>query len=114
MSSENSCKRYSGYYPNTTPIINSLSDYTCVHNTYHVVYIYGENFYPNKVTTLDLIGPNKTFENIRYVLFTNRCISFIVPSDAFSSAYSVRVKNVDYRQIIPVFQYSNLVTYTLT
>lgn len=108
------CKRYSVYYPNTIPIIYSLSDYTCIHNTYHVVYVYGDNFYPNKVTTLDFIGPNKIFEDVKYVLFTNKCISFIIPNDAFSSTYSVRIKNVDYRQTIPAFQYSNLVTYTLT
>jgi hypothetical protein len=114
LKSNPSCKRYRGYYPNTTPVITGLSDYYFTAGVYHVVYIYGNNFYPNDVTKLDIIGPNKTYENYPFIYFTNKCISFSIPADAFQGFYDLQIKNVDYRIIIPDYLYSGRVPYELT
>ena len=109
-----SCKRYRGYYPNTAPIITGLSDYSFVAGTYHVVYIYGNNFYPNDVTKLDIIAPNKTYDNYPFVYFNNKCLSFSIPADVFQGFYDIQIKNVDYTLIKPVYLYSERVPYQLT
>ena len=108
-----SCKRYRGYYPNTTPIITGLSVSNSIAGVYTVVYIYGINFYPNDVTTLDIIGPNKTYENYPFVYFNNKCISFSIPGGAFQGFYEIQAKNVDYRIVIPNYLYSNRMSYEL-
>ncbi len=108
-----SCKKYSGYYPDTTPIITGLSISSSHPGKYQVVYVYGNNFYPNDVTTLDIIGPNTTYENYQFIYFNNKRISFQVPSDAYQGEYYIRLKNVDYRIIIPNYLYSNKLPYHL-
>ena len=108
-----SCKRYRGYYPNTSPIITRLSDYFCTTGIYHVVYIYGDNFYPNDVTTLNIIAPNKTYDNHPFIYFNNKCLSFSIPADSFQGFYDIQLKNVDYTLIQPVYLYSERVPYEL-
>jgi hypothetical protein len=108
-----SCKRYSGYYPNTTPIISGLSDYYSTAGVYKVVYIYGNNFYPNDVTTLNIIGPNKTYEDYPFIYFNNKCLSFSIPGDAFQGFYEIQIKSVEYRLVLPVYLYSERVPYEL-
>ena len=108
-----SCKRYRGYYPNTTPVISGLSISNSIAGVYKVVYIYGINFYPNNVTTLNIIGPNKTYENYPFIYYNNKCLSFSTPADSFQGFYEIQVKNVDYRIVIPNYLYSNRVPYEL-
>ena len=119
LSANPSCKRYRAYYPNITPVIYAYSTNggvagaPGVAGTYNVVTVYGNNFYPNDVTKLDFIGPNKVYSNIEYIYYTNRKISFIVPSEAFQGNYEFQIKNVNYRLLIPDYLYSDKVPYTL-
>lgn len=113
LKANSSCKRYRGYYPNTTPVISGLSDDSSRAGVYNVVYIYGNNFYPNNVTTLDIIGPNKTYNNYPFIYFSNKCLSFSMPGGAFQGFYELQVKNVDYRIVIPNYLYSERVPYEL-
>ena len=108
-----SCKRYRGYYPDTTPVITGLSYSNSTAGVYKVIYIYGNHFYPNDVTSLDIIGPNKTYKNYPFIYFNNKCISFAIPGDAFQGFYEIQVKNVDYRIVIPNYLYSDRVPYEL-
>ena len=107
------------YYPNTTPMIHKFAtngqiSAPGVAHTYNVVTVYGDNFYPNDVTKIDLIGPNKTYAGLEYVYYTNKTISFIVPGEAFQGSYQIQVKNVDYRSLVPYYLYSNKIDYLVT
>jgi len=119
LSANPSGKRYKAYYPILTPVIytydtNGVAGASGVAGKYNVVTVFGNNFYPNDVTKLDFIGPNKVYSNIEYVYYTNRTISFIVPGEAFQGNYKFQIKNVNYRLTIPDYMYSNKVSYTLT
>ena len=119
LSSNPSSKRYKAYYPDITPVIisyttNGVLNASGIADKYNVVTVYGFNFYPNYVTKLDFIAPNKVYTNLQYVYYTNKKISFIVPGEAFQGSYQIQVKNVNYRLLIPDYLYSNKLSYTLT
>lgn len=113
-----SCKRYRAYYPNITPVIyayatNGVVGASGIAGAYNVVTVYGFNFYPNDVTKVDFIGPNKVYSNIEYIYYTNRKISFIVPGGTFQAKYYIQIKNVNYRLEIPDYLYSDKLRYEL-
>jgi hypothetical protein len=118
LSANPSCKRYRAYYPDITPVIyayatNGVVGASGKAGAYNVVTVYGFNFYPNDVTKVDFIGPNKVYSNIEYVYYTNRKISFIVPIDAFEYRYYIQIKNVNYRLEIPDYLYSDKLPYEI-
>jgi len=113
-----SCKRYKSYYPDITPVIsyfatNQKDWEPGVAGKYNVVTVYGNNFYPNDVTKLDFIGPNKVYGNLDYIYYTNKQISFVLPGEAFQGSYQIQIKNVNYRITTPEYMYSNKVNYKI-
>ena len=74
---------------NFTPVIYSLSVYTCKTNTYTVVYITGENFLPNGNTFVNF----GDYTKIPIVYYSSYNISFVVPINAQPNIYNVVVVN---------------------
>jgi hypothetical protein len=103
------CRKYKGFYPNITPVIYNLSQYTSPQGDYALVYITGNNYLLDGMTRVNFGS---------YILpvtfFNSVTLSFIVPADAPAGVYSVRVTTVDNTQVVPSTMYSNGVNYTIT
>lgn len=90
-------------YPNPTPVIYSLSQYSSAAGAYSVVYIYGENFLCNQDTSSTgqltnvymSIVPNglaSALKNpISVTFYNSNEISFVVPSSFSSGVYKLVV-----------------------
>ena len=103
-SSFSTCKKST--YPDTSPVISSLSIYSSVESVYTVVYITGQNFQIDGVTTVSF----GTYQNIPVTFYSSMNISFVIPSNALAGIYVVQVFN----NIYPTQLYSNTVNYNIT
>jgi len=104
------CRKFEYKYPNTIPIIYSLSLSESAIDNYTICYITGKNFSKENTTGNSTI----TFGNITNIpvtFYSSLNISFIVPNNLAAGIYNVQVVNNNY---FPVTQYSNKMPYTLT
>jgi len=85
----NTCKKYKRFVPNLKPRINSLSKYSSQFNFSIQVYVYGENFLPNGLTTVDF--GNIQNVNIKYI--NSNTIYFELYNFIFPGIYDILVKN---------------------
>ncbi len=84
----NSCKKYINFKLDLTPIIYNLSIDTIKYNTFEKIYVIGENFLPDNITSL-LIGNKKI--NVNYI--NSNTIYFDIPSDLIPGVYYIIIKN---------------------
>lgn len=87
--SSRNCRKFSGFYPSFTPILNALSVTSSPSGTYTLVYISGSNFLPNGVTFV-------RFGNIGFLpvtYYSSFDLSFVVPLNAVPGNYTVQVVN---------------------
>jgi hypothetical protein len=87
---------------NTTVIIYSLSTNDTIPNKYTVVYVTGENFFPNGITYINFGG----FQKIPVIFYSSFSISFVIPLDAFGGNYSVVAVNIYNDNFAPPVNYS--------
>lgn len=99
------CRKYNYNYPNTSPVISSLSTYSSVKGIYTVVYITGENFQIGGTTTVSF----GLYKNIPVTFYSSLNISFVVPAKAVVGNYVVQVFN----NVYPTQLYSNTVNYDI-
>ena len=85
------CKGRKSFYPSFTPVINSLSVTSSIIGVYTVVYINGSNFLPpcNGDTYVNF----GSFTHLPITFYSSFNISFIIPLNAISGFYDVRVVN---------------------
>lgn len=112
------CQRNKGFLPSFTPILNSLSVTTSASGNYSLVYVNGSNFLPGGTTFIQfgVLG----YLPITYYSSFN--VSFIVPLNAITGNYAVKVVNLYNEHFSqPVNQsypgnlnFSNSITYTIT
>ena len=103
------CRKFQYRYPNTSPIIYSLSPSHSVLGEYTVCYINGLNFSKENTTGNSTV----TFgdiANIPVTFYSSLNISFVVPNNLPEGPYSVQVVNNNY---FPSTTYSNTFNYTL-
>jgi len=113
-----SCKKYKKIVPNLKPYISTLSQYSSPYNSYIKVYISGENFLPNGLTTLDF----GNIQNIHVKYINSNSIYFEIYNLLFPGVYNILVKNTwnlnaknTTANIINGFSIkSNVVQYTIT
>ena len=94
-------------YPDTTPVINTLSLYESTAGSSTTVYINGDNFSldgRNGYSTVNF----GNYKNISVAFYNSQNISFQVPTTASQGNYGVVVVN---KSQYPL--YSNSVNYTL-
>lgn len=84
-----SCKKYKKIVPDLKPFISSLSQYSSPYNSYVKVYITGENFLPNGLTTLDF----GNIQNINIKYINSNSLYFEIYSLLFPGVYNILVKN---------------------
>jgi len=83
------CRKLRKNIPNLSPFISSLSNYSTKFNTYIKIYIYGDNFLPNGLTTVD-------FGNIQNIIprYINPNTLYLeLYNFAFPGVYNIVVKN---------------------
>jgi uncharacterized protein (TIGR03437 family) len=85
------CKGRKSFYPSFTPVINSLSVTSSIIGVYTVVYINGSNFLPP--SNGDTYVNFGLFTHLPITFYSSFNISFIVPLNAISGFYDVRVVN---------------------
>jgi hypothetical protein len=102
ITTEKRGRRYNGFLPSFTPIINSLSTNDTIPNKYTVVYVTGENFFPNGVTYINFGG----YQKIPIVFYSSSYISFAIPLDAIGGNYSVVAVNIYNDNFAPPVKYS--------
>lgn len=83
-------RKYKGFLPSFTPIIYNLSADNTIPNKYNVVYVTGENFFPNGITYINFGG----FQKIPVIFYSASTISFVIPLDAYGGNYSVVAVNI--------------------
>jgi hypothetical protein len=89
---ESKCKNIKNIYPSFTPVINSLSVNSSISGFYTVVYIYGYNFlHPSIGTTYVNFG---NYTKLPITFYNSFNISFVVPIDAISGIYNIKVVNI--------------------
>ena len=84
-----SCRKPKKYVPNFTPYINSLSQYSSQFNTYIKIYIYGENFLPNGLSSVDF----GNIQNVDFKYINPNTLYFELYNFAFPGVYNIVVKN---------------------
>jgi hypothetical protein len=115
---KSNCKNYKGFYPSFTPILNSLSVYSSVENSYSLVNVTGLNFLPNGSTFIKF----GTFGYLPVTYYSSFNLSFVVPENAVVGNYQVQVVNLYNSNFSPQINqsypgnlnYSNSITYTIT
>ena len=117
QSTRNCRKLRESVYPSFTPILNNLSITSSVSGVYSNVYVTGSNYLPNGTTFIQ-------FGNMGYisVIFYNSFyLSFVVPLNAPSGNYEVKVVNLYNGNFSPEINqsytgnnnYSEPITYTI-
>jgi uncharacterized protein (TIGR03437 family) len=116
----NRCRKFKGFYPSFTPIINSLSVITSFVGVYSFVQIKGSNFLPpsNGITYVDF----GSYKQLPITFYSSFNIAFMVPLNATAGNYNVQVVNVYNNNFSPqvdqsypgIKNYSNSIIYTLT
>jgi hypothetical protein len=112
------CRLYKSLLPSFTPAISNLSVTSSLAGQYSLVYINGNNFFPNGTTFVNF----GIYTNIPIVYYSSFNISFVVPLNASVGNYNVVVVNLYNGQFSsPVkysyagnLNYSNSLLYTLT
>jgi hypothetical protein len=106
MSSSVKGRKYVYNYPNTSPIIYSLTPNESVVENYTVCHIRGLNFSKSNTTGNSTV----TFGNIKNIpvtFYSSLDISFVVPNNIIFGIYNVQVVNNNY----PTSLYSNILEY---
>lgn len=106
MSSSVKGRKYEYIYPNTSPVIYSLTPNESVLENYTVCYINGLNFSKSNTTGNSTV----TFgdiKNIPVTFYSSLNISFVVPNNIIFGVYNVQVVNNNY----PTSLYSNILEY---
>jgi len=99
-------RKYKYMYPNTSPIIYSLTPSESLLSDYTVCHIKGINFSKSNTTGNSTV----TFgdiKNIPVTFYSSMNVSFVVPNNLTFGTYSVQVVNNNY----PTSLYSNIVEY---
>ena len=104
-------RKYKYSYPNTTPVIYSLSITESVLGEYTVCYINGINFSKENTTGNSTITFG-SIKNIPVIFYSSLNLSFVVPNSNIlvPGTYSVQVVNNNY---FPSTTYSNTVDYNI-
>jgi hypothetical protein len=112
------CRKYKKNVPNLKPYISTLSQYSSPFNSYIKVYITGENFLPNDLTTVTF----GNIQNISVKYINSNSIYFELHTFAFPGVYNILVKNrlnLNARNVTAnnssgISLQSNVVKYTIT
>ena len=99
-------RKFEYKYPNTSPVIYSLTPNESVLENYTVCNIRGLNFSKSNTTGNSTV----TFGNIKNIpvtFYSSLNISFVVPNNIFFGVYNVQVVNNNY----PTSLYSNTLEY---
>ena len=104
------CRKYKSFYPNLTPVISYLSQYSSPQGVYTVVYMTGLNFLPSGTTVLN-VGEYKDVP-ISYLGSFN--LSFVVPSGLTKGDHEIQLATISTTPLFPIYLFSNKVTYTIT
>ena len=112
------CRRYIGFYPSFTPILNSLSVTSSAEKAYSLVKITGSNFLPNGTTFIKFGG----WGYYPVTFYSSFNLSFVVPQSAPPGNYNVQVVNLYNGNFSPSINesyagnlnFSNSITYTIT
>jgi hypothetical protein len=100
-------RKYKYNYPNTSPVIYSLSPSESLLTNYTVCYVNGLNFSKSNTTGNSTI----TFgdiKNIPVTFYSSLNISFVIPNNLVAGTYKVQVVNNNF---FPSTLYSNIVEY---
>jgi len=100
-------RKYKYNYPNTSPVMYSLSPTESLLSNYTVCYINGLNFSKSNTTGNSTV----TFgdiTNIPVIFYSSLNISFVVPNNLVAGTYKVQVVNNNY---FPSTLYSNVLEY---
>ena len=87
--SSRKCRKFNGFYPSFTPVLNTLSINSSVAGVYTLVYVNGSNFLPWN-TTFVRFGKY----NLPVTYYSSFNLSFVVPLDATPGTYNVEIVNV--------------------
>jgi len=104
------CRKFEYKYPNTAPLIFSLSPEESILGDYKICYITGKNFSKENTTGNSTVTFGN-ITNIPVIFYSSLSISFVVPINLAIGPYYVQVINNNY---FPITQYSNKVEYELT
>jgi hypothetical protein len=112
------CRRFNGFYPSFTPILNSLSVTSSPEGAYSNVYINGSNFLPNGITFIKF----GTWGYYPVTYYSSFNLSFVVPESTPPGNYNVQVVNLYNGNFSPPvnqsysgnLNFSNSITYTIT
>jgi len=85
----NACIKPKNYVQNLNPYISGLSKYSSLFNTYIKLYVYGENFLPNGLSTIDF----GNIKNINTKYINSNTLYFELYNFAFPGIYNIIVKN---------------------
>jgi hypothetical protein len=82
------CIKYKKKPINYYPFILHTTPNSCYYNNYTEVYVYGNNFFPNGSTFVN-IGST----NVQISFFSSNLITFIIPNNLISGVYTITVIN---------------------
>jgi len=105
-----SCRKYRSFYPDLTPVISFLSQYSSPQGIYTIVYITGLNFLPNDTTVLN-VGE---YKNVPTSYLSSFNLSFVVPSGLKKGEHEIQLATISTTPLFPIYLFSNKVTYTIT
>lgn len=112
------CPRNTGFLPSFTPILHNLSVTTSAPGVYSLVYVNGSNFLPNGTTFIQFGG----LGYLPVIYYSSFNLSFVVPLNATSGNYAVKVVNLYNGNFSPPINqsysgnlnFSNSITYTIS
>lgn len=116
--STRNCRKFKTSAPTFTPIISNLSTTNSPSGGYSLIYITGSNFLPNGTTFIQFGG----LGYLPVTYYSSFNLSFVVPLNAISDNYLVKVVNLyngnfspEVNQSYPGnLNFSNSITYTIT
>lgn len=88
--SSRKCRKYSGQYPDFTPVLSSLSETSSGIDEYKKVVITGENFMPNGTTQVQF----GSYGVVPTTYYGSGMMSFVVPQGLLPAIYAVQVINI--------------------
>ena len=83
------CRKPKKNLQNLNPYISGLSNYSSMFNTFIKVYVYGENFLPNGLSSIDF----GNIKNINVTYINANTLYFELYNFAFPGIYNIIVKN---------------------
>ena len=112
------CRKFNDFLPSFTPRLDNLSVTSSSAGDYSLVYVNGSNFLPNGTTFIQ-------FGNLGYLpvtYYSSFNLSFVVPLNAVSGNYPVKVVNLYNGNFSPSvnqsyagnLNFSQPITYTIT